>query len=254
LVLTGFLGGYPSGAQSVAQLHMGGRLTRRQAEKLLPLCNNAGPAFIFGVLGSMFSRKYTVWLLWLVQIISALTAAALLPAAQGSADLQKGSRIPITVALERSVRAMGLVCGWVVLMRILLAFLERWFLWLLPDVLRITLVGLLELSNGCVLLSRIPQEGLRFLLAGVFLSLGGICVTLQTASVAEGLRLSCYFPGKLLQCSFSILLCGILQPLFPASHQFPIPFPVLLIAVLPILAATVLRAKNNSRIPSVHGV
>ena len=254
LLLTGFLGGYPSGAQSVAQLHKSGILTREQAEKLLPLCNNAGPAFIFGVLGRMFSSTYTVWLLWLVQIFSALLAASILPAVGGSAALQTAKPITLTQALERSVRAMGLVCGWVVLMRTVLAFLERWFLWLLPDALRVTLVGILELSNGCVLLRQLPQEGLRFLLAGIFLSLGGICVSLQTASVAEGLRLTRYFPGKLLQCCISILLCASLQPMFPAVERCQISLPALLLTCLPILAAAILRRKNNSRIPALHGV
>lgn len=255
LLPAGFLGGYPAGAQSVSQLYRSGRLTREQAEKLLPLCNNAGPAFIFGVLGSMFSRKYIVWLLWLVHILSALAAAALLPAAGGSVSTHGGEQIGITAALERSVRAMGLVCGWVVLMRIVLAFLERWFLWLLPDVLRVATVGILELSNGCVLLKQLPQEGLRFILASGFLSLGGICVTLQTSSVADGLRLTHYFPGKLLQCCFSILMCSLLQPLFPASQRCDFPLPLCAIAgVLLLSAAVFIRTKNNSRIPSVHGV
>lgn len=255
LLPAGFLGGYPAGAQSVEQLYRSGRLTREQAEKLLPLCNNAGPAFIFGVLGGMFSRKYIVWLLWLVQILSALAAAALLPAAGGSVSTCGGKKVKITDALERSVRAMGLVCGWVVLMRIVLAFLERWFLWLLPDVLRVAAVGILELSNGCVLLKQIPQEGLRFILAGCFLSLGGICVTLQTASVADGLPLTQYFPGKLLQGCFSILLCSILQPLFPRSEQCSFPLPVFAFAgILLLSAAVIYRTKNNSRISSVHSV
>ena len=55
LFLTGLLGGYPTGAQGVYLAYRNGSLSKASAEHLLSFCNNAGPAFIFGVLGNVFS-------------------------------------------------------------------------------------------------------------------------------------------------------------------------------------------------------
>ena len=68
---------------------------------------------------------------------------------------------------------MGNVCGWVILFRILIAFLERWFLWLLPASVRVAVTGLLELSNGCCALAEIKDFKMRFLLCSGMLSFGG---------------------------------------------------------------------------------
>ena len=47
--LLGAVGGYPVGARTVGQLRAAGLCGREEGECLLTCCNNAGPAFIFGV-------------------------------------------------------------------------------------------------------------------------------------------------------------------------------------------------------------
>ena len=50
-LLLGAIGGYPVGAQAVGRLYDQGALTRTEAEQTLLFCNNAGPAFVLGVVG-----------------------------------------------------------------------------------------------------------------------------------------------------------------------------------------------------------
>ena len=102
----------------------------------------------------------------------------------------------------------------------ILAFMEVWFLWMLPLPLQALTVGILELSNGCIRLEGLPCEGLRFLIASVLLSIGGICVTLQTASVSEGISLKLYFPGKILQCALSVMMSSMIQQAFPVAERW----------------------------------
>ena len=52
ILLTGILGGYPSGAKAVADGVRSGVLTPREGERMLSFCNNAGPAFLFGMAAS----------------------------------------------------------------------------------------------------------------------------------------------------------------------------------------------------------
>lgn len=256
LLAIGFLGGYPVGAQNVAVLYRSGQISGRQAARLIACCNNAGPAFLFGILGPMFTAKTTPWLLWAVHIASALLVTILLPGGTDTKAVQVPRRhIAITSALEQSVKVMALVCGWVVLMRMVIAFLERWFLWLLPVAVQAAICGILELSNGCIRLSQIEQEGLRFILAGGLLSLGGLCVTLQTASVTDGISMRLYFPGKVLQCCISVLLCCVLQPVFPAAARCEFFIPMLFAGAAAILCLMFLRYSEKScGIPVLSGV
>ena len=79
LLISGFLGGYPVGAQSVAAVYRSGQLPRREAERLLAFCSNAGPAFLFGMASSLFPRQWMAWALWGIHIAGAVFAAVLLP-------------------------------------------------------------------------------------------------------------------------------------------------------------------------------
>lgn len=257
LLIIGFLGGYPTGAQNISLACQNGQLSPPDGERMLAFCNNAGPAFLFGVLGSMFSRSRTLWMLWGVHILSAVLVGFIIPRSSKSpASIGKSDPVTATTALERSVKTMALVCGWVVLFRILLTFLQRWILWALPEAAGVVLSGLLELSNGCVQLRSIESEGLRFLIAGAILAFGGCCVTLQTASVSKGLSLRLYFLGKLLQCSLSLLLGSILQFLFPPEARCivsPVHFFLILSGTL-FFIAILRKYEKISSIPAPVGV
>ena len=128
------------------------------------------------------------------------------------------------------IKAMGCICGWVLLFRVLIAFLDRWVLWLLPETAAVFLIGLLEISNGCSVLHGIDSVPLRFVLCSGMFAFGGICVWMQTSSVAAGLSLKEYLLGKALQAmlSMGLAVCiwklpgaipGILIANFLLSHR-----------------------------------
>lgn len=256
LLAVGLLGGYPVGAQNIAFSYRSGGLAKSDAERMLAFCNNAGPAFIFGILGSMFSKPHIPWLLWGVHIVSALVVGILLSGNISKTTAQSRRGISVSEALESSVKVMALVCGWVMIFRMILNFLERWFLWMIPETCQIAIAGILELSNGCIQLGGIPSEGLRFILAGMMLSLGGLCVTMQTTSVTKGLSLKLYSYGKILQCLISLLLCLILQSAFPGEQRVRVPgiLTVFIILLCLIFALKIRKMKKRSSIPAAVGV
>ncbi|MCR5552768.1 MAG: nucleoside recognition domain-containing protein, partial [Oscillospiraceae bacterium] len=51
-LLTGLMGGYPLGAQSLAALYKAGGLTKSEAVALSAFCNQPGPAFLVGAVGA----------------------------------------------------------------------------------------------------------------------------------------------------------------------------------------------------------
>ena len=221
LVLLGFLGGYPVGAKNICDAHCGGFLKKETAKRMLIFCNNAGPAFIFGIVASQFPSPSAGWYLWGVLILSALITAALLPNKPEAASTPTKKQENSPQAILNAVKATGSICGWVVIFRVLLGFAERLLLNKLPNEVNVLISGLLELTNGCVRLTSIPGGFERFAVGAVLLSFGGVCVTMQTATVVGTLKMDSYIQGKVLQSCISYILCLALQPvLFPSPIQW----------------------------------
>lgn len=243
LLICAFLGGYPVGAQTVSSLFQNGQLPRSTADRMLTFCNNAGPAFLFGMTAAVFPQAWVPWTLWGIQIISALLVARLFLRTDIEIPyLSPSSSQRISSVLMTSIRVMASVCGWVVLFRIIIAFSKRWFLWLLPNDIQILITGLLELSNGCCELPGISSPELQFLICCGMLTIGGLCVTMQTLSVTAGLSPRFYIIGKLVQTVFSILLAltVILKSIIPT-----VPFVLLFLFT---------KMQNRDRIPETVGV
>lgn len=244
LLVAGFLGGYPAGAQAVGEGYRAGRLTKQDAEHLLTFCSNAGPAFLFGMTAMQFPNLWMTWALWVIQIFAAIIVAALDANNIPGESTLPPKNIAVSQTLATSVKTMGIICGWIVLFRILLIFLDRWILWSLPSPFRVALAGVLELSNGCCSLSSIESIPMRFVVCSGILSFGGLCVAMQTASVIPGLSPMPYLRGKLEQTLLSVILSTVVM-----TWGF---------AAAGILAGCLLVfpriRKKRSRFPKAYGV
>ena len=252
LLAVGFLGGYPVGAQSVQTAWTQGTLTDGEARRMAVFCNNAGPAFLFGIAFSLFPYRWMSWALWGIQIISAIIVAIVLPG-KSERRIRPGTKqtVSVTQAMARSVRIMAGICGWVLIFRVITAFLIRWVGWMLPTVGQAVIIGLLEISNGCIALAELENVGLRFVTFSVFLSFGGLCVWLQTLSAAEGLDLRLYFPGKLLQAAISFSFAALLQSRLPDEDVWHIPvFLPIGILTLVLFLYYLLKKQKISRNPA----
>lgn len=159
-------------------------------------------------------------------------------------------------ALKRSIRVMTMVCGWIVLFRVLITFLDRWLLWLLPNEASVAVMGILELTNGCCQLEQIENTGLRFMAASGLLAFGGLCVTMQTVSVTGKLGLGTYLSGKLIQTVISLILSFGIQMLFPAEHRFTVnsSLATALPVILAIFAILLRESEKRGSIPKEIGV
>lgn len=257
VLLTGFLGGYPIGARSIADARRHGSLSPQDAARMMAFCNNAGPSFLFGIAASMFPHPWMGWALWGIHILSALAAALLFPGkSSGKTRMQTGHHPSVSEAVAASVRSMALVCGWVVIFRVLLAFLNRWCLWLFPEAVQVVLSGILELTNGCCALAKVENIGLRFVICSGLLAFGGLCVTMQTLSVANGVSIRYYFPGKLMQTIISIFLSLSLQTLLPPEEGLRIHPLLPLIPILFLFLLGIFHGKQQKgcSIPARLGV
>ena len=252
LLLTGLLGGYPVGARCVSRSVREQILPPEDGRRMLVICNNPGPSFLFGITAGLFPDPFYAWILWAVLILSTLITGALLPGKSANTIKAAGfAKMDISGILRSALVSMASVCGWVILFRVLLAFLNRWVFWLVPTEFQAVFTGILELTNGCLALSGIPSVGLRFILAAGMLSFGGLCVTMQTFSESRNVDMGFYFPGKCLQTWLSLLLAILVQYFFPTGHRLAVPPYLPAVMLIPLLFLLIFWRirKNSSSIP-----
>ena len=110
----------------------------------------------------------------------------------------------------------------------------------MPKTVRIIICGLLELSNGCVMLGQITNIGQRFIVVTTLLSFGGICVTTQVSSVVQCLQIRQYWQGKIMQVMISFLISYTMQILILPISEQAIISPLFMACVFLVLISFVL--------------
>jgi hypothetical protein len=89
---------------------------------MLSFCNNAGPAFIFGILSCLFPTKRPLFMLYCIHILSAIFVGTIIPSSQcknASAQIRL-PQMHINV-IESAVKTMALISAWVIVFRIILS-------------------------------------------------------------------------------------------------------------------------------------
>lgn len=208
--VTGLFGGYGVGARAVYESYREKQLSREEAERILPFCNNAGPLFIIATVGiSFFMSKSIGVLLFLVQLVTALICARVL---SGEAE-EKGIKVKdewncykknkpplgelITTCAIESGGAIINACVFVITFS---AILE-----ILPFGEYSILSGILEVTRGC---SELSREGIKALpLISAFLSWGGMSVHFQASALTKGqFNMKIYYFGKVLASVIAYLI------------------------------------------------
>lgn len=240
----GVVGGYPVGAQTAIQLYHSGQCSRDEAERLLAFCNNCGPAFILGVVGTgVFGSGVVGLLLYCTHILASLLVGLVFrfygggnpsPKHIGSSGFQAvrfGVVFPkaVTGALQSTFNICAFILFFGVMIRMLtvsglagtlssgLSALLSPF-GLSSDGSRQLLIGLLEVSSGVTSLTGGSLAG-RLSLAAFMLGWGGLSVHCQVLAFLgdSGLSMRTYLGGKLLHGILSALLIRLLVWLWPAE-------------------------------------
>lgn len=253
-LVLGWVGGYPVGARTAISLYKKGECSKTEAEHLLAFCNNAGPAFVLGVVGSgLLGSSVLGLLLYLVHLLSSLlTGFFLRPASQAARAPHTipstRPSVPFPLALTHAVTgsAQSLVnlCSFVLFFSVvvrcaalsgLLAALARPLSLLgVPTALTLPLLtGSLELSSGVLSLPGQSPIFHRAVTAAFLMGWAGLSVHCQVLALNDcGLSMGPYLWGKLLHGVLSATLTAVLLRLLPpqlcAAGAFPDPlnFPL----------------------------
>jgi sporulation integral membrane protein YlbJ len=212
-LLFGWLCGYPLGAKTLSDLVRREKITRHQADFLLPAANQASPMFLAGYLGvTIFEGRYPTWKIFLciyLPVFAYLLLGGLFLSLH-SRCLQKTSiarsrknvkKNSVSFSMEHTILDSfeTMICIGVYMM--LFTILMRLGLLFLPKNRFFSLLlGFLEMSTGISWLSRLSflSQIKRDCLVLSCASFGGFCIAAQTFSVTEQEKLSLpgYFLGK----------------------------------------------------------
>lgn len=250
-LLIGLIGGYPVGAQTIVNQYRNGVISKSDAQRMIPYCNNAGPAFIFGVVGNGLFHSFWVGLaLYLIHAASAVILGKMIFRGKSSDShcLSKNSWTPpFSKALTDAIRQAGItaiqVCIFVVFFSILCSYL----LFFLPvhwkkSPFFLLGLGCLELAGGISLLSEMSNQAVLFCLSSFLLGFGGLCVTFQTFSIIDDTDLSgkYYLPAKLIHGLLSILFAVPISAVLNLSGKIRFNYHMPLFLIIPAATPLVL--------------
>lgn len=259
-LLLGLIGGYPVGAQTIVNQYRNGAIGKTDAQHMILYCNNAGPAFIFGVVGYGVFQSFWVGLaLYLIHAASAVILGKMIFRGRNSEShsmSETNGTPPFSKALTDAVRQAGItaiqVCIFVVFFSVLCSYLQ-FFLpahWKKNPFVLLGL-GCLELAGGISMLSEIPNQAVLFCLSSFLLGFGGLCVTFQTFSILDETDLSgkYYLSAKFLHGLLSVLLAVPTSTILKLSGQIRIDqhFPLFLIipATTPLILWFLKKSSGN---------
>lgn len=241
-LVLGLIGGYPVGARTALELYRRGQCSKGEAEHLLAFCNNAGPAFILGMVGAgIFGSGRVGLLLCLTHAASALLVGILFRFSIKDAPRRASPRpVPPVIetvrfsdaflrAVRDSLASMLNICAFVTFFAVILRLLTSFGvisalasllgLFGVEEVWAQRLVaGFLELSSG---VSSLSGGGMRAIpMAAFMLGWAGLSVHCQVLSLLGDSNLSpkSYFLGKLCHGVFAAALTWGVIRLLPLDE------------------------------------
>lgn len=207
--LIGIFCGYPVGAKLLNDAAQRGQINKLEASRMTAFCNNASPAFIIGILSCIFTPSGAAMLMWIIQICASVITGMLLPPVSGM------DHSPIILPTKTnknimtdSLKAIASICGWIIVFSVILAYLSKSFLQRLDPITVTIIRGTTELTNGLLTLSTIRSASTQYIISAILLSIGGICVLMQTKSVAPKLNVRYYIYARLLHGVISATLAS----------------------------------------------
>ena len=224
----GIISGYPLGAVTACQLYEGAYLSKSEAERLLSFCNNSGPLFILGAVGTaMYKSPKIGIILYLSHIISAILVGFLARFYEQGKFCAPESRLGIvnetpaqifSTVLANSINSILTVCGAIIFFFTVSGIIIS----LIPFTpsLNALISALLEFTGGIkkISLLSIPLN-MRIIASSFAVGFAGLCVHIQVMSVTVryGLSLKPYIFGKLLHGLFSAFFTYLFLRLFPQT-------------------------------------
>ena len=280
-LIIGIVSGYPVGAQTVLGFYNDGLCDKTEAQRMLGFCNNSGPLFIIGIVGTMMLSSFaTGVILYIAHILSALTVAFMFKfykrhSSSHSPERRCRSKTltfteSFTVSILESVKTTLFVCGFIIFFAVLIEIIKFYRIIPMLEILLMRLgfeaeiakgiiIGILEITTG---LESLTVSGASLPIINMIITFSGIGVIMQVSGIISnsGLSLKIFIAGKVIQGLLAGLYTFLLQyfvsarPVFLQTNKIHLPsmasvfenaVSIAFITILLYVTCSMMKRKKN---------
>jgi len=245
-LVLGVLSGYPMGAKITAMLYEEKKISLSDAEHILSFCNNPGPLFLAGTVGTVFlGNPYWGYAFLLCAFLGSLLTGIIyrffkpVPKKERRAAYLPSNADPTSLAdalsytIQSSMDTITQIGGYIILFNVIAQALTEvsfftlinqifFFIPVSNDFLQGFSGGILEMTTGCHLLSQAADcTVLRLSTICFLVSFGGLSILSQTFGVLRNVPVQKgrYVLCKICNAFFSTAFFCILYPYFAEYAQ-----------------------------------
>ena len=214
--ICGNVGGFPIGAKMVSDLYTSGALSRKEAERLLPLCNNPSCAFIVGGVGLGIYGNVRIGFLLLFAVYLSTLMCGIITRSNYTKISFSSCNIEQNYCFVESVRRAGLssigIISFISIFSVLIGIIKKHVKY---TPFQCLFFSILEVTNAAKSFSEFAtfssNHSLSF--SAFALGFGGICVGMQSSvfTLPSGLKMRKYYLIKLLE---GLISMGIIYLFF----------------------------------------
>lgn len=238
VVIISMLCGYPLGAKYACELYEKNIIDSFTCERLLNIASNASPIFIVGSVGiSMLKNSFIGYILLLSNFLSCIVMGLLLPAGKSYKNydsnkthnyVHENMGTSIKKSIENSLTTCISIGGFIIMFSVIDNILKHNLLFhslvyrisniigIPKDIVEGTLLGVIEMTNGCNLISSSAASiTLKLIIIGFLFTFSGICIIFQVYSFTYKFKISMkkYVIGKVLQGTICSIISFLLYNL-----------------------------------------
>lgn len=231
-IIISILCGYPLGAKYSCDLYENHEIGIYTLQRLLNIASNSSPIFMLGSVGiSMFNSSYIGYLLLISNLISCIIMGFILPVKKAYKNLphiNHKSDIELNIgnvfknSIENSIKTCLSIGGFVTAFSVINNILQHSFIFcqftdkishifnISNEVIQGTLLGIIEMTNGCNLVSSSDTEiYLKILIVSFLFTFSGFSIISQVYSFTYKFNISMkkYIFRKLLHG----IICSIIS-------------------------------------------
>lgn len=257
-LICGMISGYPVGAKITQSLRSCEQISKSQAQRLISFCNNSGPLFILGAIGtSMLGNKNYGYFIMIAHYLSAIIVGIMFRFFYGS---EKDYVLPskriffrafnhvkfvrtdknigklFAQSVHDSIETVLQIGGFIVVFSIVSKILELsnvivliWN-WLAKfDFIRQIgyetfsgiIVGIIEITNGAKILTAQNFSPSILIILSALVSFGGFSVHMQSISFISktDIKANLYILAKIIHAFISAVIAAIMLPFFNFQTQ-----------------------------------
>ena len=214
--ISSFVGGFPSGAQSICSLYHIGTLSKTDAENLISCCVCSGPAFLILAVGSQMLGSMNIGIiLYLSQVISVMMLTAIFCRSNNVNRFAVSAQYlsfenSLVNAVSHSANSMISIFAFVIFFSVVTEIFKN----VIP--FPTAFLPFLEVTLGCEY-AALMKNGYSILFIAFLCGFGGFSVCFQILSLAKScdLRPNYYWRIRFLNGLLCSFISGVMMNLFP---------------------------------------